>query len=167
MSQEFSTLAAIVAPRVLLDAIETSHRLTVLGVPHALIGGLAVGLYGHPRSTKDVDYMVGMEAFEKTFPILVYREELKDLVRMGVIDLLGVPPTHAFLEKHLTLPQEGEIPVLPLEALVLMKLLAARPQDLADVSALLEAGADVDRITSYLRENAPELIPPFASLTKT
>ena len=51
-------LAEVVAPSVLLDAIDTSRRLTALGVPHALIGGLAVGLHGHPRATKDVDFLV-------------------------------------------------------------------------------------------------------------
>jgi len=75
----FEDLAEVVAPQVLLDAIRVGDRLTELGVPHALIGGLAVGLNGHPRATKDVDYMVGPEAFETTEPLLVYREELKDV----------------------------------------------------------------------------------------
>ena len=33
-------------------AARVSRLLTELGVPHALIGGLAVGVHGHPRATK-------------------------------------------------------------------------------------------------------------------
>lgn len=164
MSERFAPLAEIVAATVLLDAIDTSSRLTELGVPHALIGGLAVGLHGHPRATKDVDYLVGTEAFERTFPILVYREELKDLVKMGVIDLLGVPPTYPTLADYLIVPEEGEVPVLPVEALVLMKLVAARTQDMADISALLEVGANPDEILRFLHLNGPSLVTKFEAL---
>lgn len=72
----FADLADSVAATVLLDAIRTGERLTELGIPHVLIGGLAVGLNGHPRATKDVDYMVGPVAFSSMEPILLYREEL-------------------------------------------------------------------------------------------
>jgi hypothetical protein len=56
----------VVAPNVIDDAIEMGQLLAGLGIPHALVGGLAVGLNGHPRATKDVDYLVGREAFEIT-----------------------------------------------------------------------------------------------------
>lgn len=46
MSTGLKALADVVAPAVLVDAIDTSRRLTALGVPHALIGGLAVGYMG-------------------------------------------------------------------------------------------------------------------------
>ncbi|MCA9491982.1 MAG: hypothetical protein KC621_18745, partial [Myxococcales bacterium] len=44
-------LERVVAPRVLEDALRVSGALSDLGVPHALVGGLAVGLHGHPRAT--------------------------------------------------------------------------------------------------------------------
>jgi len=78
-------LARVVAPKVLTDAIDTSERLRALGIPHALVGGLAVGLHGHPRATKDVDFIVGTAAFASTKPILSFREELGGIVRWGVI----------------------------------------------------------------------------------
>lgn len=56
-------LEQVVAQRVLDDARRVSATLTRLRVPHALVGGLAVGLHGHPRATKDVDFLVGEEAF--------------------------------------------------------------------------------------------------------
>lgn len=158
-------LADVVAPAILVQAVNTSERLTQLGVPHALIGGLAVGLHGHPRATRDVDFLVGDEAFSRMVPIIQYRPELADVVRLGVIDLMAVPPEHPDLRHALGVPREGELlPVIPLAPLVLLKLLAGRPQDLADVRALILAGVEVDETRAYLQEHAPDLIPMLAQL---
>ena len=166
MSRKFADLAGTVASEVLLNAKETSRLLTALGIPHTLIGGLAVGFHGHPRATKDVDYLVGVEAFASTDPLLVFREELKNIARVGVVDLMEVPTNFPALMDHLSIPADGDIPVVPVEALILLKLLAGRPQDVADVSALLEAGADLKRVTRYLRENAPSLVERFAEIVR-
>ena len=58
-------LENVVAPRVLAAMRTASGALTSLGVRHALAGGLAVGAYGYPRNTQDVDLLVGDEAFER------------------------------------------------------------------------------------------------------
>lgn len=50
-------LRDVVAGAIVDRAIEVSRQLADLGVPHVLIGGLAVGIHGHPRATKDVDFM--------------------------------------------------------------------------------------------------------------
>ena len=60
---DVDVLRDVVAGSILDRAVDVSRRLHQLGVPHVLIGGLAVGLHGHPRATKDVDFMVGTEAF--------------------------------------------------------------------------------------------------------
>ncbi|MAE71305.1 MAG: hypothetical protein CME06_12670 [Gemmatimonadetes bacterium] len=159
-----AALIGVVAPEVLTDAIEASKKLTNLGVPHALVGGLAVGLHGHPRATKDADYIVGEAAFHSTSQLLVYRDDLKDLVERSDVDLIAVPPGHPHIADLLVLPVESTIPVLPVEALVLMKLEAGRSQDRADVVALLKAGASVDDIARYLRREAPGLLPAFSEL---
>lgn len=160
----FEALAEVVAPQVLLDAIRVGERLTELGIPHALIGGLAVGLNGHPRATKDVDYMVGPEAFQTMEPFLVYREELKHVVTVGVVDLLSVPPRYPVLAEQLRVPKPGEVPVVAVEALVLLKLDANRAQDRADVARLVNAEADPVAIRDYLRQNAPDLVARFLEL---
>lgn len=164
MGGRFEKLAGAVAAKVLLDAVKTSQRLSELGVPHALVGGLAVGVHGHPRATRDADFLVGKEAFESTSPLLVYRHELNDLVQLGVIDLLAVPRDFPWLAEVLAPAVPGEVPVIPVEALILLKLHANRPQDRADVTALLEAGADAAAVTRYLREKAPDLVARFAQL---
>lgn len=164
MSQGLTALSEVVAAQVLVDAIETSRKLTDLGIPHALIGGLAVGLHGHPRATKDVDFLVGDGAFERLTPFLVYRNELRSLVRVGVIDLMPLPTEHPHLSNDLSLQMAGEIPVIATEGLILLKLLANRAQDRADVSMLIEHGADVAAITDYLRKHAPDLLSRFAEI---
>jgi hypothetical protein len=161
---DIGVLEGIVAAEVLIDAVETSALLQQLGVAHALIGGLAVGLYGHPRATKDVDFLVSEAAFDRTEPILVYRAELGPHVRMGVVDLLAVPRTRPCLARLLNVPAEGRLPVIELPALVLLKLDAGRAQDLADVNALLDAGADYDAIGQFLAEQAPDLVDRFTEL---
>ncbi|MBI2571276.1 MAG: hypothetical protein HYV63_30085 [Candidatus Schekmanbacteria bacterium] len=164
MNGRIEALAEVVSPSVLVDAIETSRRLTALGVPHALIGGLAVGIHGYPRSTRGVDFLVGDEAFERKTAILVYRAELVEIAKAGVIDLMSIPPLHEELRDLLAVPRGGEIPVMPAHGLVLLKLLVGRPQDLADVHALLKVGVDVSAIRSYLGEHAPNLVPVLARL---
>lgn len=166
VSGQLGSLAEAVAGRVLLDAIEASRRLAELGIPHALIGGLAVGLHGHPRATKDVDFLVGEEAFDRTEPLLVFRAELRDLVRVGVVDLMPLPRGHEELAEYLELPAGNEIPVIGPEGLVLLKILANRPQDRADVSTLLRHGLSVASVTAYLRRYAPALVSRFAEIVE-
>ncbi len=154
----------MVAPKVIDDAIEMGQLLAGLGIPHALVGGLAVGLNGHPRATKDVDYLVGREAFEMTAPLLVYRDELKDRVVMGVIDLLAVPEDYPSLVEELAVVEVGEVHVISVEGLILMKLAANRTQDRDDVERLIAAGADEGRLAAFVAENAPRLLSRFSEI---
>ena len=150
-------LRDVVAASLLERAAAVSRLLHELGVPHALIGGLAVGVHGHPRGTKDVDFLVGNEAFATTVPLLVYREELKELVRMGETDIMSVPPRYPALQDELRL--QDEIPVISLAGLVLMKLDANRPQDREDVRRLLSRAPErVLEVRDHLAEHAPELL---------
>ena len=52
-------LRKVVSPVILRRAADISRLLAELGIPHVLIGGLAVGVHGHPRATSDVDFLVG------------------------------------------------------------------------------------------------------------
>ena len=140
--------------------------MTDLGVPHALVGGLAVGLHGHPRATKDVDFIVGAEAFAATSPFLVFREELARVVKWGVIDLIAALPDDAPLALELARGSPGTVPVVGIEVLMLMKLRASRSQDLADVEALVRAGADVGAVLNYLRAHEAVHIPAFSRIAQ-
>lgn len=158
----WNELEQVVARKVLDDARRVSAKLTELEVPHALVGGLAVGLYGHPRATKDVDFLVGTEAFRTTNPLLVFREELTGVVQWGMIDLIAALPEDPLLAGEVTEGEVGFIPVVSLEVLMLMKLRAGRTQDLADIEALVRAGADIAGVLHFLREHEPQHIPLFS-----
>jgi hypothetical protein len=58
------------------------------------------------------------------------------------------------------------VPVVGIEVLVLMKLRAARSQDVADVEALVRAGADVAAILAFLRHHEPLHVPAFARIAQ-
>lgn len=157
MSNVLDGLRSVVHPDILERTESISKMLTALGVPHALIGGLAVGVHGHPRLTKDVDFIVGPQAFERTQPLLVYRPELVEVARVGFSDLMGIPPACPWLEAEVALG--SAVPVISLPGLVLMKLLAFRAQDQADVAALLrDDETRLADVSDYLAQHAPDLL---------
>jgi len=128
-----------------------------------LIGGLAVGVHGHPRATRDVDFLVGAEAFESVEPLLVYREELKELVRIGETDIMSVPDAYPGLAEELRL--EDDVPVISLRGLVLLKLDANRPRDREDVRVLLEQSPKrIREVRDYMLMHAPELVSRLAEV---
>lgn len=150
-------LAGVVSSDILERARDVSRRLTELGIPHALIGGLAVGVHGHVRATRDVDFLVGEAAFRSTHPLLAFRPELTDLVRIGHTDLMSVPPEHPELVDELT--ADRELPVVSLPALVLLKLDAFRPRDQEDVRRLMAMHpGSIRPVRDHLRRHAPALV---------
>jgi hypothetical protein len=151
-------LRGVVSGQLLARAADVSKVLRELGVPHALIGGLAVGVHGHPRGTKDVDFLVGAEAFDSTEPFLIYRDELKNLVQVGETDIMSVPPKYPVLGNELRV--SDDIPVISLAGLVLMKLDASRARDKDDVRRLLEQDpGKIAEVRDHLVAHAPELLP--------
>ncbi len=132
-------------------------------IAHALIGGIAVGLRTRPRATKDADFILHAPAF--SFPGL-----LEDLVFDGfeidVIDTIRRWSADRFVVFYLgPVRIDWMQPILPLyarvlaaakrepwlgsqvsvataEGLILTKMVAFRPQDQADIVALLAANRD-------------------------
>jgi hypothetical protein len=156
-------LQEVVSPAILRRAGEISRLLRELEIPHVLIGGLAVGLHGYPRATADVDFLVGQAAFASTSPIQVFREELRDLARVGETDIMSVPGKYPGLVDELRL--EDDVPVISLRGLVLLKLDANRARDRDDVRALLEHSPEQVRpVRDYLLAQAPELISRLAEI---
>jgi hypothetical protein len=157
VSGALDRLRGVVHPDILERTERISRRLTELGVPHALIGGLAVGVHGHPRLTKDVDFIVGFQAFEPSTPFLVYRPELAEVARVGFSDLMAIPPGCPWLVEEVSLGEA--VPVISLPGLILMKLIAFRGQDQADVEALLrDDETRLADVSDYLAERAPDLL---------
>ena len=152
-------LDGVVAPRVLAAMRSASAALTSLGVRHAVAGGLAVGAHGYPRNTRDVDLLVGDEAFERHAGGLVTLKPGVPIQIDGVgVDLLSTSGGDAFLERSLSQPVEGEVNVVSAGTLVYLKLKSPRLKDRADVVELVKAGLDVESVHKSLEQDAPSLV---------
>ena len=65
-------------------------------------------------------------------------------------------------------PRSEQIPIVPLEALIYMKLKASRQKDIADLVELLKRGRiDADEAGRRLVRSAPELVRKWESVRKT
>lgn len=145
--------------------------LQARGIPHALMGGLAVVAWKHARFTQDVDLLIGIGSSDPQILIEQLGEadcrvkRQPGVVRIGqtrFIQLLCEPPG-AYLEVQIDLliadseyqrealarrvaaELEGvgsPVDVLACEDLILHKLLAGRVIDRADAAALLRANRE-------------------------
>src|SRR5258707_9095897 len=128
-------LRGVVAPEILAAVVVASSHLRDAGVPHALAGGLAVGAHGYPRTTDDVDFLVGDEAFVKHAGGLVTLKVPLIAVGNVRIDFVSTDAAKGEVEQLRSAvenPDRSEqIPIVPLPALVYMKLKAGRQKDTA------------------------------------
>jgi hypothetical protein len=155
-------LVDVIAPRVLEAWRAASDALSRAGVRHIVVGGLAVGANGYPRATKDVDFLVGDEAFNRHAGGLVTMNPAIPIEVNGVaIDYLSPHAGEEHLGTALSEPPGSFIDVA---RLVYMKLKASRLQDRADVAGLVKAGIDIELCRSYLAEHAPALVPALDKL---
>lgn len=150
-----------------------------LEVPWMLVGGLAVGAWTEPRGTKDCDIAlevpldsarlaealegIGLAAFRgdleraRTGGSVRLRLEHPDAPPL-VVDLLcaGTEFEAEALSRRMTVDVLGvRTPVVSPDDLVVYKLIAGRPQDLADVDKLFRFGrapADEARVRRWARE---------------
>ncbi len=162
MKPDASLLVDVVAQRVLDAWSVASDALVRAGVRHVVIGALAVGANGHPRATKDVDFLVGEEAFHHHAGGIVTMNPALPIAVNGVaIDYLSPRPDEDHLAAALA---EAPGSILDVARLVYMKLKASRLQDRADIGGLVKAGLDVGRCRAYLLAHAPALVARFDEL---
>lgn len=154
-----------VAPKIREAAIQVDAQLSALGIRHVLVGGLAVGAHGYVRATRDVDFLVGDEAFEHHGLLVTFKPGVPIEVAGVRVDYLTPYSLGSHLEKALERPHEGQdIRVVGLEDLIFMKLVARRRQDLLDIVELLKCGGNPGKIRSYLEQNGPEFLESFEEL---
>lgn len=136
---------------------EVSRMFAAAGIRHALVGALGANAYrNRPRTTEDIDFLVGDEAFETHPGGFV-------TLRVPVIEFDGIEIDQVPLSGALRPIEEGlaraplcdGVPVAPVETIVVMKLIAGRTQDLADIEAIIESGADRDRLREVVVRVAP------------
>jgi hypothetical protein len=154
---------AVVHPSIEQAARLASAALTELGVRHVLIGGVAVGAYAKPRTTKDVDFLVGPEAWPSrgliVYPIHGLPVQVGDIAIDTLLAPHEAPTIEEALERGIT--SEG-IPVAPPEVLVLMKLIADRAQDRHDIDTLLGV-VDHETVREYVERHGPEYVEALAA----
>lgn len=168
---DLNRLRGVVAPEILAAAETASAKLSEAGIPHALAGGLAVGAHGYPRTTDDVDFLVGDEAFEKHAGGLVTLK--MPLIAVGNVRIVFLSMDESQGEKEQLRsavenpPQSNRVPIVPLAALVYMKLKAGRQKDRADLVELLKRGRiEVEEIDRNLAKHAPALVRRWNHIKK-
>jgi hypothetical protein len=144
------------------------QTLQPLGLPMAVMGGIALATWEHLRATKDVDLLVGVghNELEPVLQVLAaarvrpkHEPPVLALGELRLVQLLYEPPG-AFLELQIDLllaeseyhrtaiarrlparlpGLDLQVDVLTCEDLILHKLLAGRILDRADAAALLRA----------------------------
>jgi hypothetical protein len=139
---------------------EMSRMFAEAGIRHALVGALGANAYRlRPRTTEDIDFLVGDEAFERhaagfltlRVPVVEYEGINVNQIRVDCDSAVG--------ESALTraIVSEG-VPLAPVDAIVVMKLLAGRTQGLADVEAIIASGADRDLLIAAVQQAAPDRV---------
>ncbi len=157
----------------LVETVKTGHRvLASLGLPHALLGGIAANLYRlQPRATQDVDFAVASSAAQ-TPEILEsfsragwraqagrgHRESLRlEHESLPRIDLLvaGTPFEHSAITRASKVTiDDQELCIVTPEDLIVYKLIAGRAHDYEAVAAIIDAIRDLDEpyITGWLEQ---------------
>ena len=139
---------------------EVSRMLAEAGIRHALVGALGANAYRtRPRTTEDIDFLVGEEAFEKHDPGFV-------TLRVPVIEFDGIDIDQVPLTDALRVVEDGldratvseGVPIAPVDTIVIMKLLAGRTQDLADVEAIVASGANRDDLRAAVVRAIPDRV---------
>lgn len=165
-------------PDLLAWIVRLADALRRADVPHALAGGLALAVHGHPRATTDIDFVItsDAEAIARARKVLaelgilqtrrpIVKFQRISLLRVSAmpesmpepigIDFLVAPDELAALDRASAMLVLGsDVAVVSPEDLILLKLLRASDQDLVDIRVLAEKRA-LDR--AYLARVARAL----------
>lgn len=164
------------ASDLLVRLREVSSAIASHEVEFALVGGLAVSVWGEARMTYDIDFVVASTAadvarlrstieasdvfpFEPEELVLQKLSILRALVPTSdrsdviMVDFLCVDPEFArsLLDRRVIVPFAGEqLPVASPEDLLVLKLQSGRVKDLEDAKSVIrKQSSDLDR--SYIQ----------------
>lgn len=145
---------------------EVSRMLAAAGIRHALAGALAANAYrSRPRTTEDIDFLVGDEALE-AHPggFITLRVPVVEFDGIAV-DQIPIGEASRVLEEGLDrAPVSDGVPIASLDTIVVMKLLAGRTQDLADVEAIAASGVDRQALKAAVQRLVPDRAPTLERL---
>ena len=146
--------------RKLITALDSNE------IDYALCGGIAMAIYNRPRATVDIDLLIGAESLDRVREIakeleytirgldMTFANEAIEIRRVSKIDketgivlsldmLLITPEIRPIWDSRVQANWEGgKLSVVSRDDLIALKKLSGRPQDLADISALMEDADD-------------------------
>ena len=158
----------VLATEIKTAVREVSATLTRKGIPHALIGGIVLGAYRYPRATEDIDFLVSSDAESQVAGNLLGGEVrgITLIVQGRTVDLMFPQEDENFLEAAIERAAVVDgVPVIPVEALVYLKLRAARTKDSADVVEMAKRGGlKAFEVRKYLEKVWPDAAEEFDSL---
>ncbi|MDQ6653682.1 MAG: hypothetical protein M3Y84_13190 [Acidobacteriota bacterium] len=154
----------------MLDLYDEFHKVIRLleehEIAYALCGGLAMAVHGRPRATIDIDMLILSESLKKLLPLvaklgynirgsdLSFAKGAIEIRRVSKIDsesgdllsldlLLVTPELLSVWESRTDASWEGgKLSVVSRSGLISLKLLRASGQDLDDIKALQDGGAN-------------------------
>lgn len=131
-------------------------------IDYALCGGIALAIYKRPRTTVDIDLLIVADSLDEMIEVaraldytirgsdLTLANDAIEIRRVSKIDsetgfvlsldmLLVTPQIQQIWNSRVRADWEGgKLSVVSREGLIALKKLSGRPQDLADISALME-----------------------------
>ena len=148
-------------------------------VPYIIIGGVAAIIHGSLRATADIDLAVFTEIDNLDQLLKLFAKDYNSLVPNSLDFIqrcLFIPLQHrttkvrvdvsaalsgfkrlAIARSHRLLYHDTEVNTCTIEVLIIMKLVAARPRDIADLEVLIrQHRQNLD--LPYLRKRAKEFI---------
>lgn len=162
------------------DFVEVFERL---GIPYALIGGLAVGVHGIPRPTHDLDFTIAIDRSRLTEffqAVINLGYDVPQEFSTGWVDqVAGMSLVKArlwvegktidvdlflaesrfqksLIQRRIQAEVEGIIAYIASpEDLILLKVIAGRPRDLGDIQDILLVQGALDEV--YMQHWADEL----------
>ena len=180
------------SPEVTLSALVNWLRSEK--VPGVIIGGIAASLLSRPRLTQDVDVLILLEErrwecflnagvrfgfLPRIADALVFAHRSRVILvnhkPSGVdvdISLAGLPfEEESIAQARWTKVGRLSLPLPTPENLIIMKAVAHRPQDMADIMALLDANLKMNfrRVRRWVKEfstalGAPDILSDLESL---
>ncbi len=128
-------------------------------VRYLLVGGWAVGIYGNPRATKDIDFLIAtdddnigklldaLKAFKAPAVDKSVFTDKGNVFRMGSspiqIDIIneatGIVFEECYDRRNIIHADDVQIPVISREDLIKNKRACGRYRDLADIESLIDS----------------------------
>jgi len=170
-------------------AIRVADRFDEAGIEYAIGGALALGVWGAPRSTQDVDISVYVDltglddvidALERA-GVLVPQDATRDAERMGFFrGMYGRTPVDVFVAMHpfhadararrRAVKDPNGVPrwFLSPEDFIVLKIYYGRDKDEVDLRRFLTVRSDLDftYIDGWLRKMVPAGDPRFEMLAR-